>query len=662
MDNPSLFFPEGFFLRQEDLGRFRRIREALVRGRSSVVIHSERGALVEHYVDQLLASLRHHKELTVETYVPGSTENLLSRFNPLLASLSLAEARGLANVIPLPVRIWVIHDFDTLSTDEIELLARLVQDFPGARVMLLMIGYGVSQVPDRIRSILRKNLLIWCVEAPERQGLENLALEARHSGYLDELDALLRRAKLDPWAVAAAGEAATAAAASRGKGTAARASEEGPGTAPAVPLPVTASASASASSAAGTAASGSSTTGAAPIKVPGARAATADAASTAQPASSPRPVSDSDPYPDPGQWMPPPVRRVSGAAVAFSLLLVLSVPLLYWNLENETRAVVAMVAKQEAQRLQTTWMDWQASVTNWVRFGTSEAAEDGFAVTAVTAVDQPSAPGVSSALALAPVRTIADASRPTPPGQESPTNADEEGGAEDFALWDTQRPPLLLAAEAQQGRPGAAVVPDPVPALASVLVPVPGAGGAAVNIPEPVTFEATAEPVGSDWIQATGDGFLVDRLDDFGAVTMTAIPESGMRLAAVQTDVRPRPAPPRPLATPEEDPLAMDWLTRSLVDGAEHIRASAPDSWFVQTMAIVNQTYARTALGRNFASLPEGPQIAWVTRPRGSPYIAVLQGPFANRAQAFRFVQEAGPDADYWVRTQRELVESMDPL
>ena len=70
---------------------------------------------------------------------------MLERFNKLLSSLSLDVATQTRKDKP-PESVWVVHDANAMGGHEIQLLTRLIQQFPGAGIsVILMFTEGTSQ-------------------------------------------------------------------------------------------------------------------------------------------------------------------------------------------------------------------------------------------------------------------------------------------------------------------------------------------------------------------------------------------------------------------------------------------------------------------------------------------------------------------------------------
>jgi hypothetical protein len=192
------FDAEGFFLSAVDQARYQRMVDSLVLHRRSVALLSSSGALVEHYGQRLLRSLRSRPDVVLETYTPGSPEALMGRLNQLLEPLSVDQARG-GDEASGPLRVFALHELEGLDPDEAALLARMVQDLPGARIALLILGYRRRRLPEVLEESFRRGLRSWSIPAPSDEALGAFEADAEAQGFGDEvapLVAQLRRERV----------------------------------------------------------------------------------------------------------------------------------------------------------------------------------------------------------------------------------------------------------------------------------------------------------------------------------------------------------------------------------------------------------------------------------------------------------------------------------
>lgn len=195
------------YLRAADRLRLEGMVHGLRQEGMSLLLCSERPALVDHYGRMLVRRLRSLPDLRVEVIFPTTTDMLLARFNQWLAEIPITEAQA----APQPeamTRVFVVHDAEAVAETELQVMARLAVDFPGlcVRVVLLM---GDEGDVARRRALLGRRVLQWTVETPEEKELEHLLNQAADAAQREAMQQWLTRlglmdsanesAELDVW-------------------------------------------------------------------------------------------------------------------------------------------------------------------------------------------------------------------------------------------------------------------------------------------------------------------------------------------------------------------------------------------------------------------------------------------------------------------------------
>lgn len=182
----------GPVLRTADRMRIEGCINALTREGLSLALQCQSEALLDHYVRLMLTRLREATAMhQVDVYFPANTESLLDRFNAVLSDQSLGDATRNPSD-ELPVRVWVVHDAQKVPEAEMQLLARLIQNFPGARIRALLLFHGGQADPDTLASFGRK-LLRWEIDLPTPEQAADALESAAGEGRQAPMTQLLRR-------------------------------------------------------------------------------------------------------------------------------------------------------------------------------------------------------------------------------------------------------------------------------------------------------------------------------------------------------------------------------------------------------------------------------------------------------------------------------------
>ena len=170
-----------FFYRVTDRLQMESCLTALAQDSKSVVIYSQSSELLDYYgaafVRRIKQKLTHSQ---VEIFMPRDTEAMLERFNKLLNALSLdiATASRMGNS---PEKVWVVYDANALGAHELQLLTRLVQQFPGAGVsIVLMFSSETTQNDDVTRP--NKQFVSWGLDLPTSEQKLTAIQQARKNG------------------------------------------------------------------------------------------------------------------------------------------------------------------------------------------------------------------------------------------------------------------------------------------------------------------------------------------------------------------------------------------------------------------------------------------------------------------------------------------------
>ncbi len=141
-----------------DLSRMRSVLDQLVKHGHSLAIVAQSETLLEAWGRTLARSLREMPGVIVDLFMPASADALLLRFNQLLADLPIERARG--EPLPeQPLRVIVVSDLAAFDSPEGVLMARLVTDFPGANLrVLLLADRGSPEMTERVFSNFGRRL------------------------------------------------------------------------------------------------------------------------------------------------------------------------------------------------------------------------------------------------------------------------------------------------------------------------------------------------------------------------------------------------------------------------------------------------------------------------------------------------------------------------
>ena len=178
--------------RAADMLRLEGVVAAVTQDGMSLALVSRHEAILDHYGKILVERLRAvAPEIGIEIYFPASAEALLARFNAALGDYTVQQAME-ANVPIAPPKIWIVHDASALPDHEIQLLARLVQHFPGANIWVVMLLPQGSKKQKLLISFGRR-ILNWEIDPPTPEQADNMLAQAQVQGGEGAVRALLQK-------------------------------------------------------------------------------------------------------------------------------------------------------------------------------------------------------------------------------------------------------------------------------------------------------------------------------------------------------------------------------------------------------------------------------------------------------------------------------------
>ena len=175
------------FFRPFDKARLDRLVDAINKEMLSAALISDSEGLLDHYGRILVKKLREIGNLEVEVYYPNSTEALLNRFNKILEDISIDSAVT-SKKSTAPHKVLVAFDSQATGLREVQLMARLVKDFPGAhtRVILMLDKNSSTQYEKKIEAF-GNSIIRWDIATPTKHEVSVLLSEAELTGMQPEV-------------------------------------------------------------------------------------------------------------------------------------------------------------------------------------------------------------------------------------------------------------------------------------------------------------------------------------------------------------------------------------------------------------------------------------------------------------------------------------------
>ena len=142
----------------------------------SLVLYGANRPLLNYYGQAVVRKLQaQFPDSPLKIFASADTESLLENFNAILNEMSF-EVATRPQKFNKPLEIWMIDKACTLSIQNLQLFAQLVQNFPGAGICAILLFESKS---DNSTNIFRENprFINWSLEVPtQEQKLSTLQL------------------------------------------------------------------------------------------------------------------------------------------------------------------------------------------------------------------------------------------------------------------------------------------------------------------------------------------------------------------------------------------------------------------------------------------------------------------------------------------------------
>lgn len=173
--NPDIFF------RAVDRLQIESYLTALRQDNKSLVLVSKYKELLTYYGERVVRRINQDfPQTSLEVLLPADTEGLLERFNAILNSLSFQVATKPTSK-GMPDKIWLIQNANALGEKDIQILLKLIENFPGAGICAVLM-FDASETESLPIFDNNPKINTWVLSLPTPEQKLNAIQEARRNG------------------------------------------------------------------------------------------------------------------------------------------------------------------------------------------------------------------------------------------------------------------------------------------------------------------------------------------------------------------------------------------------------------------------------------------------------------------------------------------------
>lgn len=173
--NPDIFF------RAVDRLQIESYLSALRQDNKSLVLVSKYKELLTYYGERVVRRINQDfPQTSLEVLLPADTEGLLERFNAILNALSFQVATR-PTTKGMPDTIWLIQNANALGEKDIQILLKLIENFPGAGICAVLM-FDSSETESLPIFDNNPKINTWVLSLPTPEQKLNAIQEARRNG------------------------------------------------------------------------------------------------------------------------------------------------------------------------------------------------------------------------------------------------------------------------------------------------------------------------------------------------------------------------------------------------------------------------------------------------------------------------------------------------
>ena len=183
------------FFQPLDQARMQACVNGIAREGMCVVVHCPQTALLNYYGHIFLNHL--HEAMpsgTIESYSPSDSDVLIENFNQMVSEMSVQEALKPSTLSEVS-KVWVIKNAQSMEPHELELLGKLLQQFPGSKIRFILWMAG-NEPSASLLNVLGKKMMRWNIALPDSTQTQNFWNQARATKQEEEVRPMLDQLRL----------------------------------------------------------------------------------------------------------------------------------------------------------------------------------------------------------------------------------------------------------------------------------------------------------------------------------------------------------------------------------------------------------------------------------------------------------------------------------
>ena len=187
----ELFKDDLLYLTKQHQDDFYSFFKKFLQSNSNLIFCSTNPAIANYYSNFFENKISNFENIKVEKFFPNDSETVINKFNSILKEVSIEDSKQINKESTR--KIFIIPDLESINPYELQLLSRIINDFPASNVNFISFVKDIeNNKRNNFIDLVRKNTYIWQIPYPDANSLKILKKYCIDNNILDKYSNTLK--------------------------------------------------------------------------------------------------------------------------------------------------------------------------------------------------------------------------------------------------------------------------------------------------------------------------------------------------------------------------------------------------------------------------------------------------------------------------------------
>ena len=187
----ELFKDDLLYLTKQHQDDFYSFFKKFLQSNSNLIFCSTNPAIANYYSNFFENKISNFENIKVEKFFPNDSETVINKFNSILKEVSIEDSKQINKESTR--KIFIIPDLESINPYELQLLSRIINDFPASNVNFISFVKDIeNNKRNNFIDLVRKNTFIWQIPYPDVNSLKILKKYCIDNNILDKYSNTLK--------------------------------------------------------------------------------------------------------------------------------------------------------------------------------------------------------------------------------------------------------------------------------------------------------------------------------------------------------------------------------------------------------------------------------------------------------------------------------------